>query len=159
MVAVDHDRPKLIITLLTTPLDYVTLLTLKFLQRVFDMILEFASKAKENLAAAQLLFDHGLYNASANRAYYAAFQAALVALARAKVLDQSRVSHETAQGKFAAELIHRRKIYPSHLKSYLMELQRVRDSADYQLVAVSKKVALMQLKQAQEFIEILFQEK
>jgi uncharacterized protein (UPF0332 family) len=123
------------------------------------MILEFASKAKENLAAAQLLFDHGLYNASANRAYYAAFQAALVALARAKVLDQSRVSHETAQSKFAAELIHRRKIYPSHLKSYLMDLQRVRDSADYQLVAVSKKVALMQLKPAKEFVEILFQEK
>jgi hypothetical protein len=34
-----------------------------------------------------------------------------------------------------------------------------RDSADYQLVAVSKKVALMQLKQAKEFVEILFQEK
>jgi len=155
MVAVDHETLKLTMTLLTTSFDSVTLLTLKFPQRVFDMILEFTSKAKENLAAAQLLFDHGLYNASANRAYYAAFQAALVALARAKVLDQSRVSHETAQGKFAAELIHRRKIYPSHLKSYLMELQGVRDDADYKLSSISKKEAAKQLRKAQEFVNLV----
>lgn len=41
----------------------------------------FISKAKENIKAAELLFDNQLYNASANRAYYAAFQAAITALA------------------------------------------------------------------------------
>ena len=42
---------------------------------------EFLTNSKENLKAAELLFDNGLYNASANRAYYAAFHAAIVALA------------------------------------------------------------------------------
>jgi hypothetical protein len=30
---------------------------------------EFLTKSQENLQAAQLLFDQGLYNASANRSY------------------------------------------------------------------------------------------
>lgn len=35
---------------------------------------EFFQKAKENLKASQILFDQRLFNASANRSYYAAFQ-------------------------------------------------------------------------------------
>lgn len=38
---------------------------------------EYLTKVLENLKAAELLFEAGLYNASANRAYYAAFHAAL----------------------------------------------------------------------------------
>ncbi len=41
---------------------------------------EFFTKAKENIKTAEILFEHQLYNASANRAYYAAFQAAIAAL-------------------------------------------------------------------------------
>ena len=33
---------------------------------------EFLTKAKENLTAAQVCFDNELFNACANRAYYAA---------------------------------------------------------------------------------------
>ncbi len=44
------------------------------------MTTEFFQKAKNNLNAAQLYFDNGFYDACANRAYYAALQAAVAAL-------------------------------------------------------------------------------
>ncbi len=37
---------------------------------------ELMEKAEENLAAAKICFQNRLYNACANRAHYAAFQAA-----------------------------------------------------------------------------------
>ncbi len=39
-----------------------------------------------------------------------------------------------------------------------MDLQRVRDDADYEYRSVSKKKALTQFKQAKEFVEILTKE-
>ncbi|MDP2366338.1 MAG: HEPN domain-containing protein [Ignavibacteria bacterium] len=45
----------------------------------------FLERAKENLKAAELLFEQELFNASANRAYYAAFHAAIVAIMTAGV--------------------------------------------------------------------------
>jgi len=100
----------------------------------------------------------GHYNASANRAYYAAFQVAIAALAHAGIITTSRISHSAAQSLFATELIRRRKVYPSHLKSYLMDLQRVRDDADYESRTVSKKKALTQFKQAKASLEIITKE-
>lgn len=38
------------------------------------------AKAEESLEAAALCYSQGLYNSSANRAYYAIFQASQVAL-------------------------------------------------------------------------------
>jgi len=40
--------------------------------------MEFLNKAEENLTAAQICFENGLYNACANRAYYAALSADLL---------------------------------------------------------------------------------
>ncbi|MDM8522305.1 HEPN domain-containing protein [Desulfococcaceae bacterium HSG8] len=118
---------------------------------------EFLRKAEQNLRAAELLFENGLYDASTNRSYYAALHAAVAALSGAGIKTE-RISHETTQAKFAAELIRRRKIYPSRLKSYLSDLQRVRDHADYKLKSVSKKVASRQLNKAKEFVANIIQE-
>lgn len=41
----------------------------------------FLKKAQDNLALVKYCFENGYYDASANRAYYAAFQAAIAALA------------------------------------------------------------------------------
>ncbi len=41
----------------------------------------FLKKAQDNLALAKYCIENGYYDASANRAYYAAFQAAIAALA------------------------------------------------------------------------------
>ncbi len=42
---------------------------------------EFLARAEENLTAARICFENGLYNACANRAYYAALHTAVAALA------------------------------------------------------------------------------
>ncbi len=119
---------------------------------------EFLAKAKENIAVAAWVHENGHYNASANRAYYAAFQAAIAALANACIINVHRISHSGVQSLFATELIRRRKIYPARLKSYLVDLQRIRDDADYELRTVSKKKGSTQLKQAKEFVEIITKE-
>jgi len=41
------------------------------------MKIEFLNKANENLTAAKICFDNGLYNACANRAYYSALHSAI----------------------------------------------------------------------------------
>ena len=112
----------------------------------------FLTKAKRNLQAAQLLFDHQMYDESANRAYYAAFQAALAALSNLGMPVEG-MSHEAAQAAFNTELIRKRKVYPGNFRSYLYELQTIRLDADYKLVFVSKKVASKQIKKAQEFVD------
>ena len=116
------------------------------------------AKARENLAVAELSYENNHYNASANRAYYAAFQAAIAALANASIITVHRISHGAVQSLFATELTRRRKIYPSNLKSYLPDLQRVRDDADYELKSVSKKEAFKQLKKAKDFVETIAKE-
>ncbi|MCP4600745.1 MAG: HEPN domain-containing protein [Proteobacteria bacterium] len=117
----------------------------------------FSAKAKENLRAAEMLFADRMYNASANRAYYAAFHAAVAALSSAGI-QLGRIKQEAVQAKFNGELIRRKKVYPGRFKSYLLELQAVRDNADYKLILVSEKVARRQLNKAKEYVETLLQE-
>lgn len=118
---------------------------------------EFFSKARENLKAAQILFDNDLFNAVANRTYYAAFQAAIAALID-KGITNSKYEHKWVQSTFNNELINKRKIYPSSIKSYLMDLQRMRNKADYTSDTISKKIANRQLTKAKEFVEAIKKE-
>ena len=113
-------------------------------------------KAHENLRSAEKAFDDAAYNACANRAYYAAYQAAIAVL-RAKGFTP-KTDHEVVQAMFSSELINRRKVFPSRLKSYLPNLQTLRNVADYEPVEITKRQAHFQLKQAQEFITIITQE-
>jgi uncharacterized protein (UPF0332 family) len=116
--------------------------------------MSYLTKSLENLTVAQWAYDNGHYNASANRAYYAVFQAALAALANVSVITvEERVSHERVQALFARELINRRKLYPSDLKSHLLDLHKVRETADYKMAKVSAKESSRQLKKAKEFVQ------
>ncbi len=101
--------------------------------------MEFLNKTKENLTAAQVCFENGLFNACANRAYYAALQAAIAALAH-KGIRRDKIDHGQVQADFSNELINRRKIYPAKLKSYLPDIQFVRNKADYTDGNVGRKV-------------------
>ncbi|MCP4345618.1 MAG: HEPN domain-containing protein [Desulfobacterales bacterium] len=112
---------------------------------------EFFSKAKENLKIAQMSFDNECYNACANRAYFAAFQAAVAALAD-KGIRNEKNDHAWVQSEFNFRLIKRQKIYPAKLKSYLLDMQHVRNIADYSLKNISKKLAREQLSQAAKMI-------
>ena len=117
----------------------------------------FAIKAEENLRAAEVLYEKAMYNASANRAYYAALQAAVVALLKGGIRLE-RIDHEKVQAQFSGKLIRRRKLYPGRLRSHLQDLQMVRDVADYRTGIVSRKRARRQLRRAREFVETVQQE-
>src|SRR5215468_3651576 len=66
------------------------------------------AKAEESLNAAELCYAQGFYNSSTNRAYYAMFQAAQVALETAGFM-QPEWSHACLHATFANELTRRRK--------------------------------------------------
>ena len=117
---------------------------------------DFLEKAKENLEAARLLFDAGLHNASANRAYYAAFHAAIAALYDASIKTDNK-KHANVQAPFSGELIRRRKVYSGSLSPLLMDMQETRNKADYQPASISKKKAERPLNKAIQFVEAVIQ--
>ncbi|MDM8536248.1 HEPN domain-containing protein [Desulfobacterales bacterium HSG17] len=117
----------------------------------------FLAKAKENLRIAQISFEHKCYNACANRAYYAAFQGAVAALLD-KGIKKEKLDHKRVQAGFSERLIKRQKVYPGRLKSYLMRMQLLRNTADYEYETVSKKDASVQLHKAEEMIELIKKE-
>jgi len=116
------------------------------------------TKAKENVQVAENCFENGWYNASVNRSYYAAYQAAIVAIYKAGFKDKDdryENKHKWVQSTFSGVLIHQKKYYPSYLKSYLIDMHFERINADYKDMLISKSVALKQLKKASEFIETI----
>jgi|JI6StandDraft_1071083.scaffolds.fasta_scaffold158781_3 uncharacterized protein (UPF0332 family) len=117
---------------------------------------DFFSKALENLRAAEALSELGLFNSAANRAYYAAFQAAL-AVITVKGL-QPHTDHAKVQATFNGEVIRRSKYITASFKRYLLEMQNIRNIADYETISISKRKAEKQLAMAQEFITIIAKE-
>ncbi len=118
---------------------------------------EFMNKTRENLAAAEICFENRLYNASANRAYYAAFQAAVSALADSGI-KKEKLDHKWVQAEFSGRLITRRKVYPAKVKAYLMKMQIIRNDADYKMRQVSRKKAQRQLTMAREILTLIRKE-
>lgn len=118
---------------------------------------EFIAKAEENLKAAELLFDAGLLNASANRAYYAAYQIAIAALAHDGIKDsRQHNSHRWVAENFTKELVNQRKRYPAWTKEAFERLRRVREEADYDLAPLDRIKAKRQLEKAKEFYNLVF---
>jgi uncharacterized protein (UPF0332 family) len=111
----------------------------------------FLQKAQENLDIAHDAFEKGSYNASANRAYYASFQAAIAALA-AEGIKKKGNPHDWVQAQFSGVLIRQRKLYSSSMRSYLIDMLEIRESADYSERMISKADAKSQVKKATEFV-------
>ena len=129
--------------------------------KLVDELDELLNKSKENIEAAKILFNNKLYNASANRSYYAAFHAAIASMNNANIIKINHtelMSHKSAQAIFVKELILKRKIFSSNIKSYLTDSLRVRNIADYYAKGVSKKIASRQLSKSIEFVERLTEE-
>ena len=104
-------------------------------------------RAHESLRAAELCLRQGYFNSAASRAYYAMFQAAQVALARAG-LARPTWSHSGLQAAFATEFIQRRKIYPAALRNALLSALAIRQEADYGHTGVSQTMARRSLQRA-----------
>ena len=115
----------------------------------------FLERSKENLQAAEHLFDIGLYNASANRAYYSAFQISMVLLWN-KGLDP-KVDHKNVLSLFVNEFVNKRKLFPSIYKKGLYNMQDIRNRADYRY-GVKKADANVQLIFAKQFYSDVFKE-
>ena len=111
----------------------------------------YLSKVEECLAGAQSEFANGRYNNATNRAYYAAYNAAIVALIRAG-LSTRRWAHDEVQALFAGQLVVRRKLYPGDMRRVLADLIVARTRADYGRELVSKAVAERALRRANDFV-------
>lgn len=117
----------------------------------------FLNKAKENLKIAQMSFENECYNACANRAYYAAFQAAIEILCKHGV-QKGKNDHAWIQSEFNLRLIKRQKIFPSKLKTYLSDMMYIRHIADYSEKGISKRTADEQLSMSTEMIHLIEKE-
>jgi len=111
-------------------------------------------KATESLTGAQNEYDNRRFNNSANRAYYAAFQASISALIRDGIWrNDGNWPHTFVQSEFAGRLINRRHRYPPGLRSTLSDLQRFRHRADYRHASITRTDANTAVRQSREFVE------
>lgn len=115
----------------------------------------FLQRSAQNLQASEILWNAALYDASANRAYYAAFDAAFVACLHFGVPIVP--DHAKVLSAFCGELVARQKIYPAHLKKALYEVQRLRIQADYEGLGVSKSKAQQSLKTTKMILTIILE--
>ena len=116
----------------------------------------FWDKALENIDSAASELTNRRYNAAANRAYYAVFHAAIVALLRAGTRPPGvQWGHGFVQAQFSGQLVTRRKVYPAALRDTLPRLEELRERADYGLTHVSQTQAVRAVRRAQEFIEAI----
>ena len=113
----------------------------------------YLAKASESLASARADARARRYNSAANRAYYAAFQAAVAALIDAGVRPANDDwSHRFVMGQFSGKLIRRRKLLPSALRSTLGALFDRRVTADYSAEDVSARDAGDSVKRADRLV-------
>lgn len=111
-------------------------------------------KAEESLAGAESEFVNGRYDNTANRCYYACFQAAIAALLQEGTQPSGRQwGHEFVQARFVGELINRRKLYPADLRQTLSNTLGLRQTADYAADAVNQREAARALRWTRPFVE------
>ena len=112
----------------------------------------FAEKAGENLSAAMVCFERGYYNSCVNRAYDAMSQIAAALLFRSGHRPKSKkIGHDWVQAGFTRLFVRRKKRFP-HLKNFLNEVQKLRDTADYSSEKISRKKAGRVLEKAKTFV-------
>ncbi len=114
------------------------------------------AKAEESLAGAESEFAAGHFNNCANRCYDACFQAAVATLIRADIRpsgNRDEWDHAFVHARFAGHLVHRRKLYPTHLRSTLPDAFAVRERGDYRSVGVGRRDAARWPKEAGLFVD------
>ncbi len=128
---------------------------------MIEVELVYLEKARESLESAQAELINRRFNSSANRSYYACFQAAIYALVRAGIGPRradGQWGHEFVHGQFNGELVNRRHLYPAQLRGTLPQNFRLRQAADYGLDRVSEVRAARAVSRAQEFVEAVEKE-
>jgi uncharacterized protein (UPF0332 family) len=122
---------------------------------VIDADAVFLTKAVESLAGAEAAFLNRRYNNTANRCYYACFQAGIYALVKAGVRPAGRSNqwnHAFVPAQFDGQLINRRKLYPADLRSVIARNYLLREAADYTQTLVSQTEAMRALGRARQLL-------
>jgi uncharacterized protein (UPF0332 family) len=117
---------------------------------------DYLAKAHENLAGAESELQHGRTNSCARSAYYACFQAAIVALLQAGLTlpEPARGwGHDWVHASFVGQMIQRRKIYPANLRRTLPDLLALRHKADYRATHISQREAQRAVRSAQALVQ------
>ena len=91
----------------------------------------FLAKAQESLASAEDDHAKQRYNACARNVYYAAFQAAIVALLLEDIRPRQRWEHEFVRSEFGGRLVYRRKMYDAAFRTLLTRAFDRRVQGDY----------------------------
>lgn len=113
----------------------------------------YLAKARESLASARADTRARRYNSAANRAYYAAFQAAISALIDAGIRpDNDDWGHRFVMSQFSGKLVVRRKKLPRRYRRTLNDLFERRVWADYRPEAVSRRGAEDSTKRSGEIV-------
>ena len=116
----------------------------------------FLFKAAESLASAEADLAATRYNSCADRAYYAAFQAAIAALIHSGVTQRrQRWEHAFVMSEFSGTLIRRRRLVPSSLRDVLNSLRDARNVADYRSSSVSRDTAKRSLRNARTVVAVV----
>jgi uncharacterized protein (UPF0332 family) len=108
-------------------------------------------RALDELAAAQLLADHGFAAPAVSRAYYAAFYAAEAALQRVGV---TRSKHAGVVAAVARVLVREQGLEPN-IGSLLRSLFERRSRADHSLGAIPVDEATQAIKDAKSVVTAL----
>jgi hypothetical protein len=114
----------------------------------------YLTKAEQCLAGAALAVAHGQYNNAANRAYYAAFQAAIAALHAAGVEPSTPRywAHDFVLREYCARLARPWGGYPPQSAPVFKALQDERLKADYEVELLSRESGERALALAQDFV-------
>ena len=125
-----------------------------------DRAIVYLEKAQKSVAGAQSEFANARYNNAANRARYACYQAAILALVEAGIRPPKGAkhwSHEFVQARFNGDLINRRKRYPAEVKGALEQIFRLRVKADYDIDHVPEVQAARAVRRAEAFVAAVAQ--
>jgi len=115
----------------------------------------FLFKARESLNGARAELEAGRFSNSANRSYYAAFQAAIHAIQTEGIKQPGsgdEWNHGWVQGQFNGVVLNRRHRYSPDLKSVLGDNYKAGVQADYSPKAVPEIVAARALRRAQRIV-------
>jgi len=118
----------------------------------------FLARARESLDGTAAELEQGRRHNSANRAYYACFQAAVAALLLFRLYSSrpaAELSHKAVQALFAGELVQRRKRFPAEFRRTLPDLMAIRHAADYWASGVSEREAARAAARARAFVEAI----
>ena len=120
----------------------------------------YLDKARESVTGARVEYEAGRFNNSANRSYYACFQAAIHALILEGIRPpggSTEWGHDFVPAQFVGQLINRRHRYETALRDTLHENYRMRTRGDYEARPVAEIHAARALRRAERFVQAVVQ--